>query len=260
MPSRVRAFAIHLLGSALVIAGLLTLVCVFWYPSPYFGYEGAVAPLRVLIGVDLVLGPLLTLLVYKPGKRFLWLDMTLIIALQLGAFGYGTYALWSQRPIVLAFAVDSFSLIPAADLKGKELPEWLLQSRSLRGPAPVYAEPKGGNYAMQVLLEGAPDIDELPEQYRPLEENREAVLERGTSLIELAQTSPAAAEALAKVPEELREMTLAVPVHGRLYSGSVLVSKATGMPEYHLELDLYAALAARAIQMQAEEAEVETPE
>lgn len=255
MSPRMRAFAIHLLCSGVVIAALLAVVCVVWYPAPYFSYEGAIAPLRVLIGVDLVLGPLLTLLVYKPGKRFLWLDMALIIALQLGAFGYGTYALWSQRPIVLAFAGDSFSPVTAADLKGKELPRWLLESRSLLGPAPVYAEPKGGDYAMRVLMEGLPDIDKLPEQYRPVEANREAILRRGVSLVELAMTSPAAAEALETVPEDLREATLAIPVHGRLYSGSVLISRTTGLPEYHLDLDLYAVLAARAARMRAEDEE-----
>ena len=244
MPPRVRAFALHLAGSAVVIATLLVVVCVFWYPSPYFDYEGAIAPVRVLIGVDLVLGPLLTLLVFKPGKRLLWLDMTMIFLLQAAAFGYGTHALWSQRPLVVAFAVDSFVLVPAAELADSKWPDWLLENRPLRGPAVVYAEPKGGDYAMKVMLEGAPDIHKLPEQYRPLEDNREAVLKRGVSLAELAKVSVTAAEAVKTVPAELIESTLALPLHGHLYSGTVLVDRSSGKPAYHLDMDLYAILTA----------------
>src|SRR5437762_10459463 len=64
--SRRRAFLTHLLSSAVIVSAVCVLVFFVWYPHPYFRISGAWNPLRVLIGVDLVLGPLLTLLVFKP--------------------------------------------------------------------------------------------------------------------------------------------------------------------------------------------------
>ncbi|MFZ4790954.1 MAG: hypothetical protein ACOYMW_08700 [Candidatus Competibacteraceae bacterium] len=66
--TRFRAFAIHLTASASIVLALLGLMRWVWYPAPYFEINGGWIVLRILAGVDVVLGPLLTLIVFKPGK------------------------------------------------------------------------------------------------------------------------------------------------------------------------------------------------
>lgn len=246
MAPRVKAFLIHLGISAAIIATVLTLVFVYWYPAPFFDYEGAWTPLRILISVDLIVGPLLTLLVFKPGKRWLWLDMAFIFALQIGALGYGTYALWSQRPLVMAFAVDGFYVVNPKDLRDQELPGWLMLERSWQGPAPVFAElVDDPNYHLKIIFEGAPDIHVLPKQYRRLEKMAGRMAGRAHDLQALAADHPEVAEAIAGLDPALLAETMALPVYGMLKTGTVLADRETGMPRHYLDLDLPALVSER---------------
>ncbi|MBL0165374.1 MAG: hypothetical protein IPP82_17470 [Xanthomonadales bacterium] len=67
--SRWKAASIHL--SISVFVGLLVLALLFlvWYPQPYFNAAGGQALIIFLLGVDIVLGPLLTLVLFKSGKK-----------------------------------------------------------------------------------------------------------------------------------------------------------------------------------------------
>ena len=239
MAPRVKAFLIHLAISATIIAAVLTLVFVYWYPAPFFDYEGAWTPLRILITVDLIIGPLLTLLVFKPGKRWLWLDMAFIFALQLGALSYGTYALWSQRPLVMAFAVDGFYIVNPRDLRDQELPDWLLLERSWQGPAPVFAElADDPNYHLKIIFDGAPDIHAWPKQYRRLAGMTERMASRAYDLSALAEQHPEVKAAIAGLDPELLQATMALPVHGMTMTATVLADRETGLPRGYLDLDL----------------------
>ena len=69
MRDKLKAAGIHLALSALVIAIIFGIIFLLWYPAPWFKVTGTNEIIWVLIGVDLVLGPALTLLVYKKGKK-----------------------------------------------------------------------------------------------------------------------------------------------------------------------------------------------
>jgi len=97
--SRWKAFSIHLALSA-VIALIFTILCrYFWYSGPLFEISGAVGLLLILVPVDTVLGPLLTLIVFKSGKPRLSLDLSLIAIVQLAALVYGAYVMIQARPL-----------------------------------------------------------------------------------------------------------------------------------------------------------------
>jgi hypothetical protein len=65
--NRNTAFAIPL-AISLVIFAILTAIGVFvWAPDFFFTTDGGWQGIRILGAVDLVLGPLLTLIVYKHG-------------------------------------------------------------------------------------------------------------------------------------------------------------------------------------------------
>ena len=62
--SRFRAAGLHLAISFLIFLMLAYLVVFTWYPGIFFDTDGGWRGMRIIIGVDLVLGPALTLVVY----------------------------------------------------------------------------------------------------------------------------------------------------------------------------------------------------
>ncbi len=113
MRFRLRYFAAHLLLSFFV--ALASLYCVFgvWYPSPLDVGLGVTGILMLLLGVDVIVGPLLTLLVAKPGKRTLKMDLAIIGILQAIALGYGLYIVAQGRPVWLVYNNKHFVAVQA---------------------------------------------------------------------------------------------------------------------------------------------------
>ena len=106
--SRWQAFGIHLAISALLLLAMLTIILLLWYPGLLFRVDGGWTGLRIVIGVDLVLGPLLTLVVFKAGKPGLKFDLTCIAAFQLACMAAGMWIVYDERPIALVLAYDTF--------------------------------------------------------------------------------------------------------------------------------------------------------
>ena len=98
MKPRYSAFLLHLLISGVI--GLIAVCIVFfvWYPDPLQDAVGVTEIFLILLSVDIVIGPLLTLLVYKPGKPSLKFDLSVIALLQLVALCYGMNTVFQGRP------------------------------------------------------------------------------------------------------------------------------------------------------------------
>ncbi len=171
--SRFQAFAIHLLISSAVLGSFLAFVFLVWYPHPFFILEGLVQIVWVLVGVDIVLGPALTLVVFKTGKPGLKRDLSIIAAIQIFGFIYGAHTFYIERP---AFAVffdsDFFEVIPASEMKDLAKLDPAMGHSKLGGPSIVFVEAPTEISELQKILEemkkGAPPIHLRPEFYRPL--------------------------------------------------------------------------------------------
>lgn len=111
--TRWQAAPIHLGISALIAALVVCAMLLLWYPQPYFRASGGQTLLLLLIGVDVVVGPLLTLIVFDPRKKNLRFDLAVIAVLQLAALAYGTWIMFNARPVYVAFAGDRFELVEA---------------------------------------------------------------------------------------------------------------------------------------------------
>lgn len=109
--ARIKAFAWHLGCSLLIASAALVLVFAVWYPAPLHVALGVTSVFLLVLLVDVVIGPFLTLLVYKQGKKTLLFDMAVIIALQLSALLYGLWTVAEGRPVWLVFNVDRFDLV-----------------------------------------------------------------------------------------------------------------------------------------------------
>ena len=179
--SRLRAagFAafIHLSGSVVVAALAAILVFGLWYPFPYRELAGGRELFVLVVLVDIILGPLLTLVLFAPTKipKELWRDLTIVVILQLFALGYGVWTVWQARPLFLVAELDRFKVISRPVLEQGSidaLPQGL-QPRSFSGPiTTAIREPKDINEKNTVLFEsiqGGRDYGERPNFYIPYE-------------------------------------------------------------------------------------------
>ena len=99
-----KASSIHFLGSLLVAAFAAALVFLLWYPFPYRELSGGKELFILIVGVDVVCGPLLTAVLFNPFKprTELWRDLGLIALIQIAALVFGIFTVWQARPLFLA--------------------------------------------------------------------------------------------------------------------------------------------------------------
>ncbi len=199
--TKARAFAIHLTASVTIFLIFLGIMFFVWYPAPYFEIDGGWRVLRILAGVDVVLGPLLTLIVFEPGKWGLKFDMTCIIVMQLGALLYGGVIIYQQRPAFIVFVVDRFTTIPASEIDPAQLKHPKLQhppgTRPFLAQAHFPEDPKARQDLMFAVLTGhAKDIEFHPELYEPYRPDLQHLRTRSVDIQQLTARDPKAQSAV----------------------------------------------------------------
>ena len=106
--SRYEAAFYHFGISLVVFVGLAYLVLFSWFPDFFFAIDGGWEGMRIIIGVDLVLGPMLTLIVFKAGKPGLKFDLAMIGVFQSVCLAAGTYVVYSERPTFFVYYEEHF--------------------------------------------------------------------------------------------------------------------------------------------------------
>ncbi len=175
LAAALRASSIHLICSVLVALIAGALVFGLWYPFPYSEFSGGWGLFLLVVSVDVVCGPLLTLVLFNPVKprAELWRDLGLVALIQLAALGYGMSTVWQARPLFLVQEVDRFKVVMAPDLNRAAVAALpiALQPSWLSGPIVVaIRDPKDEQEREKILFEsvqGGPDYGERPEFYLP---------------------------------------------------------------------------------------------
>ncbi|MES2826208.1 MAG: TfpX/TfpZ family type IV pilin accessory protein [Pseudomonadota bacterium] len=190
--NRYNAFFLHLLLSAVVVGISAAIVFLCWYPG-LLAYASGVADIfLILASVDVVLGPLITLIVFNVKKKELKRDLSIIIFVQIAALLYGVNTLFSARPVFIVFNADRFDVVYAneisddAKLQSKYEELW----RGLYfGPKFVGARlPKDEQLAKKIMIDavsGGKDIQLMPQFYVPFDEMKEERRRAARSLDEL---------------------------------------------------------------------------
>src|SRR5262245_9454808 len=106
--SRYRAAAIHLGLSVLLFIAVGYAVLFIWYPDFFFETDCGWQGMRIIAAVDLVVGPLLTLIVFKAGKPGLRFDLTAIGVLQAICLAAGVWIVHGGRPLAIVYVDGSF--------------------------------------------------------------------------------------------------------------------------------------------------------
>ncbi len=114
--NRYRASATHFALSLLLGAALLAMFWFVWYPAPTLLAIGGHEIFLLILGIDVVLGPLLTLIVFKSGKKSLKFDLAVIAMMQVAALIYGVSVLLEGRPAYVAALGDRFQVVQAVEI------------------------------------------------------------------------------------------------------------------------------------------------
>ncbi len=196
--TRLRAALVHLSVSITLASCVIGLLLFGWYRLPYFWAVGGPMLLALIIGVDVVLGPTLTLIIFNPAKsrRALSFDLSLIALVQASALIYGLYAGYTSRLVYGVFVDRAFMLVKATeiepqDLAKAKLPEY--RELPLFGPKLVGVEmptdPKTLS-DMNFYSAFGMGYQNLPQYFVPLERSREQVGKAAISRARLAQKNP----------------------------------------------------------------------
>lgn len=192
--SRWKAFAIHFAVSMVIFLVLLALMVGVWYPSFFFNTDGGWEGLQILIGVDLVLGPALTVIVYRPFKRGLLLDLTLIGLVQLICLVIGTYIVYAQRPLALVYVDDRFISVSQGSFDFAGTDSASLKALPGKYPKHIYIEMPKDKAARKELRKAQTHQGPLharPTLFLPYAEHGiEAVNEGGISITQYREGRP----------------------------------------------------------------------
>lgn len=234
--SRWRASGIHFSLSAAVATAVLAFMLLVWYPRPLFEAAGGDRLIFILVAVDVTLGPLITLIIFKAGKKGLKLDLAVIAALQVAALLYGMHAVYLARPVYLVFTKDRFDLVSAADLDPQDLEKVTRREFAqlpLGRPRYIAAESPSDPQARQKLLMESlqgKDLQMQPQYYVPYEQEIPNALARAQSVELLLKREPEGVQrtlaSIGRSPESVRFL----PLRGKQADGAVLLDAKTGAP------------------------------
>jgi hypothetical protein len=185
--TRWHASGIHLLISATVASAALAVMLLVWYPRPLFEASGGSGLLHILVGVDVIIGPLMTLVVFKAGKPGMRFDLVVIATLQLSALLYGWHVMFEARPVYIVLVKGQFEVVSAVEMPPDELaqarrPEF--RKLPVTGPVLVYSEMTDveRQEVIPSVFSGGPDIQHRPKYYVPYAERVKEALAQAEPL------------------------------------------------------------------------------
>lgn len=245
---KLKAFGVHFLVTLALAAAAAALIFLVWFPDPFQTMVGGTTLFLLVVGCDLALGPLISLVIYNSAKSRgkLLFDYTVVGAVQLAALIYGVYVVSSSRPVYIAFAKDRLEVITASEIEDSDLaaarePEY--RTRPAWGARLVgtFVPPEEHNDAVFSALAGK-DISVLPKYYTGYDSQLEAIREKAQSLKALEERHPSAKPLLGEARAELSapdERIRWLPVKHKAGFWTVLIDVGTGRPLKYLPLDPY---------------------
>jgi hypothetical protein len=243
-----RAFAIHFTTTLVVAALAAGLIFFVWYPEPFGTMVGGLKLFTLITGIDLALGPLISLVVYdsRKSRRALVFDYTVIAILQISALVYGVYSVSQNRPVFVAFVKDRLEVIAAGEIAEQDWQEaegTKYGSPPWRGPVLVgtYVSRKDWNDALDGGLLGR-DVGVRPKFYVRYERISDGIKRKLKPLAKLERRHKEAAPLIAGALSELGRQADDfgwLPVKHTHGFWTALMDRKTGYPVKYLPIDPY---------------------
>lgn len=219
--NRFQAFAIHLCISAIIFIVLALIIVIVWYPGFLFKTDGGWAGIRLIASVDFIIGPTLTLIVYKVGKHGLKTDLVMIAIIQLVCLCAGTWIVYQEKPAAIIFMDGQFYAKSKEVMEnyGISVNELLIYDDRI--PAWIYVDipddkKKRSELLLSVLEKGP--LYARQELFRSMKENLGRIVKQAIPRGELTQ----------EIREGLTKNGLVYQYNARYGYGYIEIDKNTG--------------------------------
>lgn len=192
--SRYQAASYHLAISLSISTLIFATMLLLWYPPALLSAMGGKELMLLIGGIDVVLGPLITLIIFNPRKKSLPFDLGVIAFVQLVAMSYGLYTMFASRPVFAVYADGAIHVVSAIELDPKDLAQGKQDSfrqLSWSGPllvaaqAPAEIEEKN-NLAFSALA--GMGIQNFPKYYVPYAAQQKEALQSSRPVTDLKLT------------------------------------------------------------------------
>ena len=235
---RARAGGLHLALSALFATTVFLAIYLYWYPDVLFELAGGRQLFVLIASVDVTIGPLITFIIFVPGKRGLVFDLAVIAFLQMAALTYGVYVLFESRPAYIVFVKDRFELVRANQVPEELFAEArgsIYDHAPLTGPKIVsvrFPTDRAENERIMMSSLAGIDIQFFPRHYIAYDADRSVAAAKAQPIAKLKQVNPesgakidALLARLHRTPDEVRFLPMRA---GKTLDLTVLVDARTG--------------------------------
>jgi len=184
---RFKAFILHLSLSGCVGTFVGAIFWFILYPAPLFRAVGGLEIFLIVLTVDVILGPCITLLIYRKGKKGLLFDLAAIALVQIAALAYGVVTLYAGRPVYVAALGHRFDVIQASAVSPDDL---LASKQSLPRWRPAWVgirKPDNAKERSDMLFNSLAGIDygHKPQYHADLVQMRAELLAESKPIAEL---------------------------------------------------------------------------
>lgn len=232
MSKRLRFSFIHLLISLVFTVFIISIVFFIWYQNPLAKAIGVTHIFLMILVIDVILGPTLSFIVYKEGKKSLKFDLFVIILIQLLALIYGIFTIEQGRPVWLVYNVDRFELIRKNEVIDDKLNQAKLEFQNTSWLKYQYAgvklstqiDQKNEDLFIEVI--NGVSIAHRPERYVPLEQVKLQIQQRAQVLSVLNQFN--AKEDVNTIIKKYPQADSWVPLKANAVDMVVLINKEKG--------------------------------
>lgn len=121
--SKIKAALLHGVISLIVAFMAYLLIFHVWFQGELSEYLGGTKLFFLLVGIELSLGPLISLVIFDPekDKRKMVMDYVVVGSIQLAALLYGVYSIALSRPVMYVLVKDRFEIILDKEISNQEL-------------------------------------------------------------------------------------------------------------------------------------------
>ena len=188
MKEKLRAFTVHAIISLLIGSICASIVFFVWYPYPLSKAVGVTQIFLMLLVIDIILGPLLTFLIYKSGKKTLKLDLFCIGLIQIFALCYGLWTVYQGKPAWLVFNADRFDVVRIIEIDKRKINQVKDKYRTLSLFSPKWVAsiaPQNIDENNDILFEAVfagIDIAQRPELYQDLNDVKDKIKNKAQGL------------------------------------------------------------------------------
>ncbi len=240
---KLKASLVHLGLSILLVGLVIGSLLFFFFPQFFISVSDFKEIATLIVSIDLILGPLLTFVVFQPKKKTLKFDLSVIAAIQLSALVYGAFALYQVHPVYVTFNIDRFTIVSAKDADPEKAQYDEYKVSKLTSAKLAFAKmPDDITKRNELLFSaamGGRDLDARTEYYEPYENNIDQVLARSLDpkLIFANEASKLKAKSFYnKHQDNLGEFAY-LPLNSLKKDAIIVLDKVTAKPVATLNID-----------------------